>query len=139
MKLSKTICFALLATMPFAALATKSSSIPLTGGTAAPNQSITITGDALYETTYYDVSCHLRMQSKSGDLISHIQIEDHIAGPIQVNSHPLPDSGQSLIYVNEDNFITVGQFRDYTNITIRNLDRDNSLTVSDCVATPSVD
>lgn len=137
MKLNKMICFALLACMPIASFATKSSSIPLSGGTAMPGQAVIINGDKLYDNAFYDVSCVMRMQSKSGETTSHVQVDTSHNSPILVNNHPVPASGQSLITTNEENYLHVTEFRDYGSIQVRNLDVDNSLAVSGCVATPS--
>lgn len=137
MKLSKMICFALLASMPFAALATRSSSIPLTAGSALPGQVVIITGDKLLEFVQYNVRCHIRMQSSGEETSSHIQVDELQGSIVEVNSHPVPANGQSLITTNDDNYLDVYDFRDFGTIQVRNLDLDNSLTVSDCIATPS--
>lgn len=138
MKFSKMICFALLASMPVAALATRASSIPLAGGSALPGQIVSISGDGLYESTFYNLRCIVRMQSKSGEKSSHIRVEAHSTGSVEVNSDSLSEYRQARIDVNENNYLDVHEFRDFTDVEIVNLDRDNSLTVSDCVATPSV-
>lgn len=131
------ICFAILTSMPFVAFATKSSSVPLNGGTAAPGQSITINGDKLYDGVFYNVRCIIRMPSSAGETSSHIQAYELQGGTdIRVNYHPVDGAGQSQITPNTDNDLFIPEFRDYSEVTIRNLDRDNTLTVSDCIATP---
>tara|TARA_R110000868_G_scaffold160018_5_gene389292 strand:+ start:2366 stop:2755 length:390 start_codon:yes stop_codon:yes gene_type:complete len=127
----------LVASMPLAALATRSSSVSLKGGAASPDQAIEIKGDGLYEGTYYGVTCILNMKSKK-DKYSHVQVYTSSSLPVTVNMHPVSNSGQSIIATNEDNYLVIEAFRNFESAQIRNIDRDNTLTVSNCVATPSI-
>mgnify|MGYP000494055135 CR=1 FL=1 len=137
MRLSKVICLALLASMPFAAFAARSSSVALDGGSALPGQTVTINGDKLYENVFYNVRCVLRMKSNSGETSSHIQIKQRNgSAQINVNYYPVGENGQSIITPNTDNDLYITGFKDYGSLEVRNLDRDNTLTVSDCIATP---
>lgn len=138
MRLSKLVFLALVASIPFTASATTlSSTVPLTGGSVAPGDVLTISGESLYDGVEYTASCILRI-SQSDIPESHVQVGDeHGSAEFYVNGQSLSANGQAMIEPGYDAELVVTNFRDYDTFTIRNLDRDQVLQVVNCSAHPS--
>lgn len=119
-----------LSTSSFAGNMLKSSNISLIGGTISPRESLKISTDKLMPEVIYSVICKINDPNNQKNKVI---LTTNTSNPY-VNGKWV---GSQFVLTQVDNIIRFdGIYFDFP-IVLTNTDQSDSVTVSDCIATPS--
>lgn len=135
-KLIASISLLCLTTLCFAA-GVKNSNINLPGGTIAPNGVFKIDTSKLNPNGMYVISCNINY-SKYADNKLFLSVKAYSGQGIGASTFTLNGEyvGSQFSLPQASNNLQITNIRNITDLSIANLDHDDSVTVSSCVATP---
>lgn len=137
MKLAKNFLLLIVLATTFSAFAAKSSNIQLGGGTVAPKESLTIPLDKLMSGGSYYVHCQIAdVNNDKNKVMMLFNVVYSLTGVTLNGKYIFGTPAQARL--NKTNTVVIGEVGARNGAVIfGNMDQDDSVEVSNCVAIPT--